>query len=137
MKKLLLIALTIPNFVLAEDFKLVCEGEESTFRNDVLENTSKATRTLQVKDDLIVIDAMTYKSKTFDYGAIKGSSKYVKDDTQIVLETTQVSNECDTALMNVKLNRSSGMIETASKRIGGACDGSSFTTSTKFKGKCN
>ena len=61
MKKLLLIALTIPNFVLAEDFKLVCEGEESTFRNDVLENTSKATRTLQVKDDLIVIDAMTYK----------------------------------------------------------------------------
>ena len=44
MKKLLLIALTIPNFVLAEDFKLVCEGEESTFRNDVLENTSKATR---------------------------------------------------------------------------------------------
>ena len=118
MKKLLLIALTIPNFVLAEDFKLVCEGEESTFRNDVLENTSKATRTLQVKDDLIVIDAMTYKSKTFDYGAIKGSSKYVKDDTQIILETTQVSNECDTALMNVKLNRSSGMIETASKRIG-------------------
>jgi hypothetical protein len=135
MKKLLLIALTIPNFVLAEDFKLVCEGEESTFRNDVLENTSKATRTLQVKDDLIVIDAMTYKSKTFDYGAIKGSSKYVKDDTQIVLETTQVSNECDTALMNVKLNRSSGMIETASKRRG-ACDGSSFTTSSKFMGKC-
>ena len=135
MKKLLLIALIIPNFVLAEDFKLVCEGEESTFRNDVLENTSKASRTLQVKDDFIIIDSMTYKSKTFDYGAIKGSSKYVKDDTQIVLETTQVSNECDTALMNVKLNRSSGMIEAASKRIG-ACDGSSFTTSSKFMGKC-
>ena len=135
MKKLLLIALTIPNFVLAEDFKLVCEGEESSFRNDVLENTSKATKSLQVKDESIVIDSVTYKSKKFDYGAIKGSSKYFKDDTQIIIETTQVSNECDTALMNVKLNRSSGMIESASKRIG-ACDGSSFTTSSKFIGKC-
>ena len=135
MKKLLLIALTIPNFVLADDFKLVCEGEESNYRNDVLENTSKASFTLQAKNDSIVIDSMTYKSKTFDYGAIKGSSKYVKEDAQVVLETTQVSNECDTALLNVKLNRSNGMIESTAKRIG-ACDGSSFTTSTKFKGKC-
>ena len=135
MKKLLLIALTIPNFVLADDFKLVCEGEESNYRNDVLENSSKASFTLHVKDDSVVIDSMTYKSKTFDYGAIKGSSKYVKEDAQVVLETTQVSNECDTALLNVKLNRSNGMIESTAKRIG-ACDGSSFTTSTKFKGKC-
>ena len=135
MKKLLLIALTIPNFVLADDFKLVCEGEESNYRNDVLENTSKASFILHVRDDSIVIDSMTYKSKTFDYGAIKGSSKYVKEDAQVVLETTQVSNECDTALLNVKLNRSSGAIESTAKRIG-ACDGSSFTTSTKFKGKC-
>jgi hypothetical protein len=135
MKKLLLIALTIPNLVLADDFKLVCEGEESNYRNDVLENTSKASFTLHVRDDSIVIDSMTYKSKTYDYGAIKGSSKYVKEDAQVVLETTQVSNECDTALLNVKLNRSSGMIESTAKRIG-ACDGSSFTTSTKFKGKC-
>ena len=135
MKKFLLIALTIPNFVLADDFKLVCEGEESNYRNDVLENTSKASFTLHVRDDSIVIDSMTYKSKTFDYGAIKGSSKYVKEDAQVVLETTQVSNECDTALLNVKLNRSSGAIESTAKRIG-ACDGSSFTTSTKFKGKC-
>jgi hypothetical protein len=135
MKKLLLIVLTIPNFVLADDFKLVCEGEESNYRNDVLENTSKASFILHVRDDSIVIDSMTYKSKTFDYGAIKGSSKYVKEDAQVVLETTQVSNECDTALLNVKLNRSSGMIESTDKRIG-ACDGSSFTTSTKFKGKC-
>jgi hypothetical protein len=135
MKKFLLIALTIPNFVLADDFKLVCEGEESNYRNDVLENTSKASFILHVRDDSIVIDSMTYKSKTFDYGAIKGSSKYVKEDAQVVLETTQVSNECDTALLNVKLNRSSGMIESTAKRIG-ACDGSSFTTSTKFKGKC-
>ena len=135
MKKLLLIALTIPNLVLADDFKLVCEGEESNYRNDVLENTSKASLTLHVRDDSVVIDSMTYKSKTFDYGAIKGSSKYVKDDNQVILETTQVSNECDTALLNVKLNRSSGMIESTARRIG-ACDGSSFTTSTKFKGKC-
>ena len=135
MKKFLLIALTIPNFVLADDFKLVCEGKESNYRNDVLENTYKASFILHVRDDSIVIDSMTYKSKTFDYGAIKGSSKYVKDDNQVVLETTQVSNECDTALLNVKLNRSSGMIESTDKRIG-ACDGSSFTTSTKFKGKC-
>ena len=135
MKKLLLIALTIPNFVLADDFKLACEGEESNYRNNVLENTSKASLTLQVKNDSIVIDSMTYKSKTFDYGAIKGESKYIKDDAQVILETTQVSNECDTALLNVKLNRSNGMIESTSKRIG-ACDGSSFTTSTKFKGKC-
>ena len=34
-----------------------------------------------------------------------------KNDAQVVLETTQVSNECDTALLNVKLNRSNGMIE--------------------------
>ena len=135
MKKLLLIVLTIPNFVLADDFKLVCEGEESNYRNDVLEDTSKASFTLQVRDDSIVIDSMTYKSKTFDYGAIKCSSKYIKEDSQVVLETTQVSNECDTALLNVKLNRSNGMIESTAKRIG-ACDGSSFTTSTKFKGKC-
>jgi len=135
MKKLLLIALTIPNFVLADDFKLVCEGEESSYRNDVLENTSKASLTLQVKNDSVVIDSMTYKSKTFDYGAIKGESKYIKEDTQVILETSQVSNECDTALLNVKLNRSNGMIESTAKRIG-ACDGSSFTTSTKFKGKC-
>ena len=135
MRKLLLIALTIPTLVLADDFKLVCEGEESNYRNDVLENTSKASFILHVRDDSIVIDSMTYKSKTFDYGAIKGSSKYVKEDAQVVLETTQVSNECDTALLNVKLNRSSGMIESTDKRIG-ACDGSSFTTSTKFKGKC-
>ena len=128
-------ALTIPNFVLADDFKLVCEGEESNYRNDVLENTSKASFTLHVRDDSIVIDSMTYKSKTYDYGAIKGSSKYVKEDAQVVLETTQVSNECDTALLNVKLNRSSGMIESTDKRVG-ACDGSSFTTSTKFRGKC-
>ena len=135
MKKFLLIALTIPNFVLADDFKLVCEGEESNYRNDVLENTSKTSFTLHVRDDSILIDTMTYKSKTFDYGAIKGSSKYIKEDAQVVLETTQVSNECDTALLNVKLNRSNGMIESTAKRIG-ACDGSSFTTSTKFKGKC-
>ncbi len=135
MKKLLLVALAIPNFVLADDFKLVCEGEESNYRNDVLENTSKASLTLHVRDDSIVIDSMTYKNKTFDYGAIKGLSKYVKEDAQIVLETTQVSNECDTALLNVRLNRSSGMIESTAKRIG-ACDGSSFTTSTNFKGKC-
>ena len=135
MKKLLLIALTIPNFVLANDFKFVCEGEESNYRNDVLENTSKASFTLHVRDDSIVIDSMTYKSKTFDYGAIKGSSKYVKEDAQVILETNQVSNECDTSLLNVKLNRSNGMIESTTKRIG-ACDGSSFTTSTKFKGKC-
>ncbi len=135
MKKLLLVALAIPNFVLADDFKLVCEGEESNYRNDVLENTSKASLTLHVRDDFIVIDSMTYKNKTFDYGAIKGLSKYVKEDAQIVLETSQVSNECDTALLNVRLNRSSGMIESTAKRIG-ACDGSSFTTSTNFKGKC-
>ena len=135
MKKFLLIALTIPNFIQADDFKLVCEGEESNYRNDVLENSSKASFTLHVKDDSVVIDSITYKSKTFDYGAIKGSSKYVKEDAQVVLETTQVSNECDTALLNVKLNRSNGMIESTAKRIG-ACDGSSFTTSTKFKGKC-
>jgi hypothetical protein len=135
MKKFLLIALTIPNFVLADDFKLVCEGEESNYRNDVLENTSKTSFTLHVRDDSILIDTMTYKSKTFDYGAIKGSSKYIKEDAQVVLATTQVSNECDTALLNVKLNRSNGMIESTAKRIG-ACDGSSFTTSTKFKGKC-
>jgi hypothetical protein len=135
MKKLILIALIIPNFVLADDLKFVCEGEKSNYRNDVLENTSKASFTLHAKDDSIVIDSMTYKSKTFDYGAIKGESKYAKEDDLIVLETTQVSNECDTALLNVKLNRSSGMIESTDERIG-ACDGSSFTTSTKFKGKC-
>ena len=135
MKKLLLIALTVPSFALAEDFKLVCQGEVSTFRNDVLEDTSKASRSLQVKDDSMVIDSVTYKNKTFDYGAIKGSSKYVKNDAQVVVETTQVSNECDTALLSVKLNRSSGMIESTSKRIG-ACDGSSFTTTSKFIGKC-
>ena len=135
MKKLLLIALTIPNFVLADEINLVCDGEESNYRNDVLEDTSKTSLKLQVRDDSIVIDSMTYKSKTFDYGAIKGSSKYSKEDSQIVLETTQVSNECDTALLNVKLNRSNGMIESTAKRIG-ACDGSGFTTSTKFKGKC-
>ena len=135
MKKLLLIALTIPNFVLADEIKLVCDGEESNYRNDVLETTSKTSLKLQVRDDSIVIDSMTYKSKTFDYGAIKGSSKYIKEDSQVVLETTQVSNECDTALLNVKLNRSNGMIESTAKRIG-ACDRSSFTTSTKFKGKC-
>jgi hypothetical protein len=135
MKKLLLIALTIPNLVLADDFKLVCEGEVSNYRNNVLEDTSKTSLNLQVRDDSIVIDSMTYKSKTFDYGAIKGSSKYIKEDSQVVLETSQVSNECDTALLNVKLNRSNGMIESTAKRIG-ACDGSSFTTSTKFKGKC-
>ena len=135
MKKFLIIALTIPNFVLADDFKLVCEGEESNYRNDMLENISKASLTLHVRDDSVVIDSMTYKSKTFDYGAIKGESKYVKEDAQVVLETSQVSNECDTALLNVKLNRSSGMIESTAKRIG-ACDGSSFTTSIKFKGKC-
>ena len=135
MKKLLLIALTIPNFVLADEFKLICEGEESKYRNDVLENTSKISLKLQIRDDSILIDSMTYKSKTFDYGAVKGSSKYVKEDAQIILETTQVSNECDTSLLNVKLNRTSGMIETISKRIG-TCDGSSFTATTKFKGKC-
>ena len=135
MKKLFIIALTISNFVLAGDFKLVCEGEESNYRNDVLENTTKTSITLQVKDDSIVIDSTTYKSKTFDYGAIKGESKYVKEVAQVVLETTQVSNECDTALLSVKLNRSNSMIESTAKRIG-ACDGSSFTTSTKFKGKC-
>lgn len=135
MKKLLLIALIIPNFVLADEFKLICEGEESKYRNDVLENTSKISLKLQVRDDSILIDSMTYKSKTFDYGAVKGSSKYVKEDAQIVLETSQVSNECDTSLLNVKLNRTSGMIETNSKRIG-TCDGSSFTAETKFKGKC-
>ena len=135
MKKLLLIALIIPNFVLADEIKLVCEGEESDYRNDVLENTSKASLTLQVKNDSIVIDSMTYKSKTFDYGAIKGESKYIKDDAQVILETSQVSNECYTALFSVKLNRSNGFIESTAKRIG-ACDGSSFTTSTKFKGKC-
>ena len=135
MKKLLLIALTIPNFILADEFKLICEGEESKYRNDVLENTSKISLKLQVRDDSILIDSMTYKSKTFDYGAVKGSSKYVKEDAQIVLETTQVSNDCDTSLLNVKLNRTSGIIETISKRIG-TCDGSSFTATTKFKGKC-
>ena len=135
MKKLLLIALTIPNFVLANEIKLVCEGEESNYRNDVLEDTSKTSLTLQVRDDSIVINSMTYKSKTFDYGAIKGESKYIKEDTQVILETSQVSNECDTALLKFKLNRSNGMIESTAKRIG-ACDGSSFTTSTKFKGKC-
>ena len=135
MKKLLLIALTIPNFILADEFKLICEGEESKYRNDVLESTSKISLKLQVRDDSILIDSMTYKSKTFDYGAVKGSSKYVKEDAQIVLETTQVSNDCDTSLLNVKLNRTSGMIETISKRIG-TCDGSSFTAATKFKGKC-
>ena len=135
MKKLLLIALTIPNFVLADEFKLICEGEESKYRNDVLESTSKISLKLQVRDDSILIDSMTYKSKTFDYGAVKGSSKYVKEDAQIILETTQVSNECDTSLLNVKLNRTSGMIETNSKRIG-TCDGSSFKAETKFKGKC-
>ena len=135
MKKLLLIALTIPNFVLADEFKLICEGEESKYRNDVLENTSKISLKLQIRDDSILIDSMTYKSKTFDYGAVKGSSKYVKEDAQIILETTQVSNDCDTSLLKVKLNRSSGMIETISKRIG-TCDGSSFTAATKFKGKC-
>ena len=135
MRKLLLIALTIPNLVLADDFKLFCEGEKSNYRNDVLENTSKASLTLQVKNDSVVIDSMTYKSKIFDYGAIKGESKYIKEDAQVILETSQVSNECDTALLNVKLNRSNGMIESTAKRIG-ACDGSSFTTSTKFKGKC-
>ena len=135
MKKLLLIALTIPNFVLADEFKLICEGEESKYRNDVLENTSKISLKLQIRDDSILIDSMTYKSKTFDYGAVKGSSKYVKEDAQIILETTQVSNECDTSLLNVKLNRTSGMIETNSKRIG-TCDGSSFKAETKFKGKC-
>jgi hypothetical protein len=135
MKKLLLIALTIPNFVLADEFKLICEGEESKYRNDVLENTSKISLKLQIRDDSILIDSMTYKSKTFDYGAVKGSSKYVKEDAQIILETTQVSNECDTSLLNVKLNRTSGMIETIFKRIG-TCDGSSFTAATKFKGKC-
>jgi len=135
MKKLLLIALTIPNFVLANDFKLVCEGEESNYRNDVLENTSKVSLTLYVRDDSIAIDSITYKSKIFDYGAIKGESKYIKEDAQVILETNQVSNECDTSLLNVKLNRSNGMIESTAKRIG-ACDGSSFTTSTKFKGNC-
>ena len=135
MKKLLLIALTIPNLVLADEFKLICEGEESKYRNDVLENISKISLKLQVRDDSILIDSMTYKSKTFDYGAVKGSSKYIKEDNQIVLETTQVSNDCDTSLLNVKLNRTSGMIETISKRIG-TCDGSSFTATTKFKGKC-
>ena len=135
MKKLLLIALIIPNFVLADEIKLVCDGEESNYRNDVLETTSKTSLKLQVKNDSIVIDSMTYKSKTFDYGAIKGESKYTKEDAQVILETSQDSNECDTALLKVKLNRSNGMIESTAKRIG-ACDGSSFTTSTKFKGKC-
>ena len=135
MKKLLLIALTIPNLAIAADFKLVCEGEVSKYRNDVLEETSKTSHTLLIRDNSMDIDSMTYKNKTFDYGAVKGSSKYIKDEIQIIVETSQVSNECDTALFNVKLNRSSGMIESVSKRIG-ACDGSSFATSSKFIGKC-
>ena len=120
---------------MAEDLNLLCEGEMRTYRNNVLENTSKEKQTLQVKDDSVVIDSITYKSKIFDYGAIKGSSKYLIDDSQITIETSQISNECDTALLNVKLNRTSGIIESTSKRIG-ACDGSSFTSSSEFKGKC-
>ena len=66
MKKLLLIALTIPNFTLAENFKLVCEGNTSKFRNDALEKTFKSIQVLEVRDDFIVIDSVTYKSKKFD-----------------------------------------------------------------------
>jgi len=135
MKKLILISLIFSNLVMAEDLNLLCEGEMRTYRNNVLENTSKEKQTLQVKDDSVVIDSITYKSKIFDYGAIKGSSKYLIDDSQITIETSQISNECDTALLNVKLNRTSGIIESTSKRIG-ACDGSSFTSSSEFKGKC-
>ena len=135
MKKLLLIALTIPNFALAENFKLVCEGQISKFRNDALEKTYKTTQVIEVNDDFIVIDSVTYKSKTFNYGAVKGSSKYIKDDALIRIETVQVTNDCDKILLNVKLNRSSGMIESTAERIG-TCDGSDFTTATKFKGKC-
>jgi len=125
----------IPNFILAEDFKLVCEGEMSTYRNNVQENVSNEIQTLHVKDDSINIDSITYKNKTYNYGSIKGSSKYLKDDAKIIVETFQISNECDTATLNIKFNRASGMVKSTSKRIG-ACDGSSFTTSTKFKGKC-
>jgi hypothetical protein len=92
MKKLLLLMM-IPNFVLAEGFGLVCEGELSIFRNDKLENTSKETQILQVKDNSIAIDSISYKSKIYNYGAVKGSSKYLKDDAQIVLETPQISND--------------------------------------------
>ena len=59
MKKLLLIALTIPNFALAENFKLVCEGQTSKFRNDALEKTYKTTQVIEVNDDFIVQNNLT------------------------------------------------------------------------------
>ena len=79
-------------------------------------------------------DIFLYLVKKHAY-ALKYADNSLTKDKQIVLENSQVRNECDTALLNVKRNRANGMIESTAKRIG-ACDGSSFTTSTKFKGKC-
>ena len=48
MKIFLLLFMILPNLAFAEDFTLLCDGEMSTYRNDVLENTTKQVQTLKV-----------------------------------------------------------------------------------------
>ena len=135
MKKLLILLLLIPTLSQAEEFKLVCDGEQLLTKSDSDVFRIKKSIVVKVRKASIRAEDETYyngKSSRFE-------GSYIKDEDSISAMTVYMEapskSSCSVVGHDLSINLIDGTIYTT-KREANECKKKGYLTKIDFTGKC-
>ena len=139
MKKLLILLLLIPTLIQAEEFNLVCEGEELYTFDSRDGWKDKKIIVVKVREESIRIENSTYSTQKKNNSAGNFESLYTKDTDLITVFLTNIhppkKNNCQRADFTASIDRVSGLIKTES-RITDKCRGKKWFMGKIYEGRC-
>ena len=147
MKKLLLLLLIAPTLILAEEFSLVCECEQTKTIDGKNEIISNEQFIIQVKDEILVIDndswerSERYTNSQSSDSEFTGETKYKKDLSMIEAGGDAVFTISSCVELKIKskieINRISRNISmTKIIERSDICKKENKIMNTNIKGKC-
>jgi hypothetical protein len=135
MRKLLILLLILPILSLAEEFKLICDGEQLLTKSDSEVFRNKKSIVVKVRKASIKAEDETYyKGKSARY-----EGNYIKDKDSIYAMTIYTEapskNSCSVVGHDLFINLIDGTINTT-KRETNECKKEGYLTKIDFAGKC-
>ncbi|MDA7690840.1 hypothetical protein N8782_00435 [Methylophilaceae bacterium] len=115
MKKLLLILLLAPTLIQAEEFNLVCEGEENIISKQFGFREEKKTIAVKVRKDFIAVDSIRYEAP-YDNDGRRKDKYYIwwakgEDSITVSFADKKISG-CRETESSTEIDRITGLIET-------------------------
>ena len=133
MKKLLLLLFLLPTLTQAEEFNLVCEGEEKSLMKEFT-FTEEKTIVVKVRADYVDVDNISYiTKKSIKESYYKFNS--IDKDSIVVSFYGKKTGDCRETESSAHISRITGLIETTTM-YWDTCKVEEFVQRTTFEGQC-